>query len=269
MPLGVVHGPQRCIARIADHRALSCPCPPPPFPPSFRSWSLGTLIFEMLVGYAPFEGDDQMSTIRNILTGTLTIPPQLVAADPAAADIITQLLARNVVDRLGCRRDGAAEIFRHPWFASIDFDALLRKEMPAPWRPEPADEAVADDRGDARYFDTYDESEGEAEGPRPARNVTDDARGDKGSVNGAEEIKKDGDGGNDDDDDDDDDDEEEDGGDAFVLTDELPARLLSPSASPATSARVPADATSGAAAAPAVSAAAASAADEARFFADF
>ena len=227
-------------------------------PPPGRSWSLGTLIYEMLVGFAPFEGADQMTTIRNILTGTLVIPPALAAADPAAADAITQLLARNVVDRLGCRREGAAEIFRHPWFAVVDFEALLRKELPAPWRPEPAadndDDALAGGRGDARYFDAYEESDGEPEGPAPAarklsRDGAADGSGGSSGSGGSE-----------------DEDEEEDGddGDAFVLADELPARLLSPIASPA---RSPAAAPSGGAAAAAPPAA--SSADEERFFADF
>ena len=175
-----------------------------------RSWSLGTLIFEMLVGYAPFEGADQMATIRSILTGALQIPPALAAADPDAADIITQLLARNVVDRLGCRREGADEIFRHKWFASIDFAALLRKELPAPWCPAHA----ADD--DARYFETYEESDGEGEPEGPCLRCPPPAPEAGGDSDASA-------------DDDDDDDAEDDGGDAFVVNNEdLPARLLSP-----------------------------------------
>jgi serine/threonine protein kinase len=175
----------------------------------------------MLAGFAPYEGADQMTTIRNILTGALAIPPALAAADPDAADIITQLLARNVVDRLGCRREGAAEIFRHPWFAGIDFAALLRKELPAPWTPERA----ADD--DVRYFEAYDESDGEGETEGPAlRRAAPPADGGGGG---------------------DDDGDGDDGGDAFALSVDLPARLLSPLSSPA--AMAPAAAGAGAAAA--------------------
>ena len=201
------------------------PSPPSPLSPAApaptlrallrtRSWSLGTLIFEMLVGFAPFEGADQMATIRNILTGELQIPPVLAAADPDAADIIRQLLARNVVDRLGCRREGAGEIFRHKWFASIDFAALLRKELPAPWRPAPA----ADD--DARYFETYEESDGEGEHEGPCLRPPPAPAAGGGSVVAT-------------DDDEDDDDDGDDGGDAFAHNDDLPARLLSPASNAA------------------------------------
>lgn len=118
-------------------------------------WALGTLIAEMLLGYAPFEGEDQPTTFRNILHSKLSLSEELEESDPHACDLIRQLLAKNVVDRLGCRRDGVAEIFAHPWFASVDFNALLRRELPAPWLPQLA----ADD--DARYFESYSDSEGE------------------------------------------------------------------------------------------------------------
>lgn len=119
-------------------------------------WAFGTLIYEMMCGVAPFEGPDQMTTFKNILRGSLTFPDTLT--DTYARDIIRRLLARDVVDRLGCRRDGDKEIFAHEWFEGMDFPALLAKALPAPWIPE----LEGDD--DARYFDNYDEEEGGEEG---------------------------------------------------------------------------------------------------------
>jgi len=127
---------------------------PPPL--LLCSWALGTLIYEMMGGAAPFEGEDQMDTFRNILHGKLEFPDP-IAEDADAVDLISQLLARDVVDRLGCRKDGAEEIFRHRWFASVDWAALQRKEVPAPWLPELA----ADD--DARYFESYEDEEDDDE----------------------------------------------------------------------------------------------------------
>ena len=42
--------------------------------------------------------------------------------------------------RLGASDEDNFEIRRHPWFASINFDKLLRYELPAPIVPEIHDE---------------------------------------------------------------------------------------------------------------------------------
>ena len=43
-------------------------------------------------------------------------------------DIITQLLTKNASDRLGAA-GGSEEILQHPWFADLDKDALLNKQL--------------------------------------------------------------------------------------------------------------------------------------------
>ncbi|RYG50527.1 hypothetical protein EON67_05110, partial [archaeon] len=113
---------------------------------------MGTLIFEMLAGFAPYEGDDQMTTFRNILEGRLDIPDEI--EDEESRDVIAKLLARSVVDRLGCKKDGVDEIFAHPWFAKVSMEQLLRKAVRAPWKPD----LEAED--DSRYFEEYEDSEG-------------------------------------------------------------------------------------------------------------
>ena len=145
-------------------------------------WALGTLIYEMLVGYAPYEGDDQMTTFRNILRGDLQFPDFLV--DYQARDIIRHLLARDVVDRLGCRRDGVQEIFDHAWFEDIDWAALVAKSLPAPWLPE------LEGEDDVRYFESYERSEdGDGEG-----DGEDEGEGEGDGDEDGEEGGKEGDG---------------------------------------------------------------------------
>lgn len=176
-------------------------------------WALGTLIAEMLLGYAPFEGEDQPTTFRNILHSKLALPEELEETDPHACDLIRQLLAKNVVDRLGCRRDGVAEIFSHPWFAAVDFPALLRRELPAPWLPELA----ADD--DARYFEAYSDSEGEDE--------EEDGDADAGADVDGSASQSQGDGEDDEDEDADDGDAEElEGEDQFEFSESIPGHLV-------------------------------------------
>jgi hypothetical protein len=116
-------------------------------------WALGVLIYEMLCGASPFAAEDQMATFRAIVRGSITFPDTMT--DVQARDLIRRLLAREVVDRLGCRRDGDRETFAHPWFAGFDFEGLLAKRLPAPWVPE----LTSDD--DTQHFEAYDEEEDE------------------------------------------------------------------------------------------------------------
>ena len=46
---------------------------------------------------------------------------------------LTQLLIRNPLNRLGS--NGIDQIKNHPWFSSIDWKKLLRKELRAPYVP--------------------------------------------------------------------------------------------------------------------------------------
>jgi serine/threonine protein kinase len=68
----------------------------------------------------------------------------LVSKD--ARDVITKLLEKNVEDRL-CSHFGIEELKNHPFFKSIDFDALLRKEIEAPFLPR------INDKTDVQNFD--------------------------------------------------------------------------------------------------------------------
>ena len=55
-----------------------------------------------------------------------------------AYDIICKLLQRNPQERLGYK--GSDEIKQHPWFSDIDWDAMYRKEVVPPFRPNVKDE---------------------------------------------------------------------------------------------------------------------------------
>ena len=51
-----------------------------------------------------------------------------------AKDLMTRLLDKNIENRL-CVHEGLEELKKHPFFKSIDFDAILRKEIEAPYVP--------------------------------------------------------------------------------------------------------------------------------------
>jgi hypothetical protein len=51
------------------------------------------------------------------------------------------LLRRDPAKRLGSGPSGAQEIMDHPFFATIDFDLLLKREIEAPFKPVVTNEA--------------------------------------------------------------------------------------------------------------------------------
>ncbi|GAU31297.1 hypothetical protein TSUD_315060 [Trifolium subterraneum] len=112
-------------------------------------WSLGAIMYEMLVGYPPFYSDDPITTCRKIVhwRNHLRFPedPHLTFE---AKDLIYRLLC-DVDNRLGTR--GAQEIKAHPWFKGVEWDKLY--EMEAAFKPQVNGEL------DTQNFMKFDEVE--------------------------------------------------------------------------------------------------------------
>ncbi|CAI0386153.1 unnamed protein product [Linum tenue] len=112
-------------------------------------WSLGAIMYEMLVGYPPFYSDDPMSTCRKIVNWKTHLKfPEEARLSPEAKDLISKLLC-NVNQRLGT--NGADEIKEHPFFNGVDWDNIYHME--AAFTPEVNDEL------DTQNFEKFDESE--------------------------------------------------------------------------------------------------------------
>ncbi|VFQ76849.1 unnamed protein product [Cuscuta campestris] len=110
-------------------------------------WSLGAIMYEMLVGYPPFYSDEPMSTCRKIVNWRTHLKfPDEVKLSPEANDLIRRLLC-NVEQRLGTK--GAHEIKAHPWFVGVEWDKLY--QMKAAFIPEVNDEL------DTQNFEKFDE----------------------------------------------------------------------------------------------------------------
>ncbi|GJN14893.1 hypothetical protein PR202_gb01767 [Eleusine coracana subsp. coracana] len=95
-------------------------------------WSLGAIMYEMLVGYPPFYSEDPMSTCRKIVNWRSHLKfPEEAKLSPEAKDLISKLLC-NVEQRLGTK--GAHEIKAHPWFRGVQWEKLY--QMKAAFIPE-------------------------------------------------------------------------------------------------------------------------------------
>jgi len=122
-------------------------------------WSFGTLLYEMIVGIPPFYSRDIREMYEMILESDLFIP-DLVSA--TAADLLARLLIRDPRRRLGSGPDGPLEVMRHSFFASVDWEALYRREVKPPFVPDvkgPGDVSQFDEEFISKTFPTENSSE--------------------------------------------------------------------------------------------------------------
>ena len=112
-------------------------------------WSVGAILFEMLVGYPPFFSDEPSVTCQKILhwRKTLQIPSE-VNLSPEAVDILKRFMC-DADDRLGV--NGVDEIKAHPFFRDVDWSNIRNEE--SKYKPENLGEE------DCTRFDRFEEEE--------------------------------------------------------------------------------------------------------------
>lgn len=114
-------------------------------------WSYGTLIYEMLFGIPPFFCENVEKMYELITHANVRFPKKITASEEAK-DLLLKLLVKDQNQRLGSK-GGFNSIREHPWFKGYDFDSLLQKKIPAPFKPTLSDSL------DVRNFDTEFTSE--------------------------------------------------------------------------------------------------------------
>lgn len=107
-------------------------------------WSLGTLVYEMLTGWPPFYDKNLRRMCEAILRGTLTFP-QGSSISAEAKDLIRGLLTRDPAARLGSppragappgTLGGVEAVMAHPFFAGVDWNALVARRVEPPFKPK-------------------------------------------------------------------------------------------------------------------------------------
>ena len=107
-------------------------------------WSLGCVMYEMLVGKAPFRIPKGSYLSADLYKKKITIPEYVTEE---AKDLISQLLVPNPKKRLGYGEDGAQKIKEHRYFEGINWEDAWNKKLTPPFIP------VLKSETDLSYFD--------------------------------------------------------------------------------------------------------------------
>ncbi|KAJ3681408.1 hypothetical protein LUZ60_015897 [Juncus effusus] len=110
--------------------------------PSADWWSVGIILFELLVGIPPFNAEHPQRIFDNIMNRDIPWPHVPEEMSHEAFDLVNKFLIENPLQRLGAT--GAQEVKAHPFFRNINWDMLARQK--AQFIPS------TDDEYDTSYF---------------------------------------------------------------------------------------------------------------------
>ena len=96
-------------------------------------WTVGVLLYEMIIGNAPFYDEDPMMIYQKILKGEINFPPGF---DSDTQNLINHLLVADVSKRYGNLKNGVKYITELRFFRGVNWDKILKKEIEAPYKPK-------------------------------------------------------------------------------------------------------------------------------------
>jgi cGMP-dependent protein kinase len=97
-------------------------------------WTLGILIFEFMVGSAPFRAENDMAMYGKVLKGInyVQFPSK---CDGASEEIIKAILKSEPSERLPMRAGGVNNLKQHRWYQDFDWDGLVSRALTPPYLP--------------------------------------------------------------------------------------------------------------------------------------
>lgn len=105
-------------------------------------WSLGCIMFEMLLGYPPFIADSSTDTCLKIINWHETFHiPHDPPVSPEAKDLM-----RHLICDASSRYSSVEEVMAHPWFEGVDWENIRSMRAPViPSLSSPTDTSNFDD----------------------------------------------------------------------------------------------------------------------------
>eukprot|EP00011_Vannellida_sp_DIVA3-517-6-12_P015113 CAMPEP_0114637098 /NCGR_PEP_ID=MMETSP0168-20121206/17319_1 /TAXON_ID=95228 ORGANISM="Vannella sp., Strain DIVA3 517/6/12" /NCGR_SAMPLE_ID=MMETSP0168 /ASSEMBLY_ACC=CAM_ASM_000044 /LENGTH=1017 /DNA_ID=CAMNT_0001848817 /DNA_START=254 /DNA_END=3307 /DNA_ORIENTATION=+ len=99
-------------------------------------WSFGVMMFILLLHESPFYAENTNELFEMIRTQEIAWEDFEGELSPNAMSLLQGLLTKSVDRRLGCGPTGIEEVKAHPFFAGIDWEAMLRMEVKPHIRPK-------------------------------------------------------------------------------------------------------------------------------------